>query len=307
MKIAILSRNIHLYSTNSLYRAAYRKGHRVEVIDHTRCNLLIEKGKPQVYFEGRSLNAFDAIIPRIGASVTAYGAAVIEQFELMKVFTSVKSSALRQSRDKLQSLQKIATAGLDVPKSFIVNSTVDTASMLAMLPEGPVVIKLLESTHGAGVILAETHQSAISIIEAFSKSGHKVLVQEFIEEAGGADIRAIVVGNQVVASMKRQAAEGEFRSNLHRGASAIPIQLSEEDQLIVKKAAKVMGLDVAGVDLLPSARGPLVMEVNASPGLEGIETTTNINVAGEIIEFVARKSYKMKSYKHQPFSKARRW
>jgi ribosomal protein S6--L-glutamate ligase len=299
MKIAILSRSKHLYSTHSLFRAGFRRGHQVEIIDHTRCNLVIEKGAPKIFFEGRELNDIEAIIPRIGASVTGYGAAVIEQFELMGVFTSVRTRALLQSRDKLKCLQKLSMAGIDIPKSFIVYQTSDLGDMLKMLPPGPVIIKLLESTHGAGVIIAESHQSATSIIEAFTKTGKKVLVQEFIEESGGADIRAIVVGGQVVASMRRQAAEGEFRSNLHRGASSVAVQLTEEEEKIVKKAARTMGLDVAGVDLLPSNRGYLVMEVNASPGLEGIENTTGIQVGVKIVDYVAKRASKIAAFKNK--------
>lgn len=299
MKIAILSRNKHLYSTHSLYRAGFRRGHQIEVIDHTRCNLVVEKGAPKIFFEGRELSGIEAIIPRIGASVTGYGAAVIEQFELMGVFTSVRTRALLQSRDKLKCLQKLSMAGIDIPKSFIVYNTTDLGEMLKMLPAGPVIIKLLESTHGAGVIIADTHQSATSIIEAFTKSGKRVLVQEFIKESGGADIRAIVVGGKVIAAMRRQAAEGEFRSNLHRGASSAAVKLSEEEAMIVKQAARTMGLDVAGVDLLPSNRGYLVMEVNASPGLEGIENTTGIEVGVEIMDYVVRRAAKIAQYQHQ--------
>lgn len=299
MKIAILSRNSQLYSTHSLYRAAFRTGHQVEVIDHTKCNIVIEKNKPQIFFEGKELSYLEAVVPRIGASVTAYGAAVIEQFERMNIFTSTRTKALLQSRDKLRSLQMLSMAGLDIPKSFIVYKTEEIPQMLEQLPKGPVIIKLLEGTHGAGVIIAESRRSAISIIEAFSKSGEKVLVQEFIEEAGGADIRAIVVGGKVVAAMKRQAMPGEFRSNLHRGASSIAYQLSEEEEQIVQKAAVTMGLDVAGVDLLPSNRGALIMEVNASPGLEGIETTTGIKVGNKIMEYVVKRAMKVATYKQQ--------
>lgn len=269
----------------------------MEIIDHTRCNLIIEKDQPKIFFEGRQLSDFDAVIPRIGASVTGYGAAVIEQFELMGVFTSVRTRALLQSRDKLKCLQKLSMANIDIPKSFIVYHTEGLPEMLDLLPKGPVIIKLLESTHGAGVIIAESHQSATSIIEAFTKTGQKVLVQEYIKESGGADIRAIVVGGKVIAAMRRQAAPGEFRSNLHRGASSVAIQLSNEEEQIVQNAARTMGLDVAGVDLLPSRRGYLVMEVNASPGLEGIEGTTGIEVGVAIMDYVARRANRIAQYK----------
>lgn len=289
MRIAILSRNPNLYSTHSLYRAAFRRGHQVEVIDHTHCNLIIEKNIPQIFYQGRRLIGIDAVIPRIGASVTSYGAAVIKQFELMNIYTLLRSDALLQARDKLRCLQKLSVAGIDVPRSFIAYQTLELPALLDQLPNGPVVIKLLESTHGAGVVIAESRQSAISIIEAFSNTGNRVMVQEYIEEAGGADIRVLVAGGEIVTAMKRQAVDGEFRSNLHRGAAAVPVELSEKEIAIVKKAVKVMGIDVAGVDLLPSRRGALVMEVNASPGLEGIETTTGVDVAGAIINYVSRR------------------
>lgn len=306
MHISILSRAFNLYSTQSLYRAGFRRGHKMEVIDHQRCNLIIEKNLPQVYFEGRRINDVDAIIPRVGASVTSYGATVIKQFELMNVFTSTRSDALLQSRDKLRSLQKLSTSDIGVPKTIIVNNLEDLPQLIRTLGPPPFVIKLLEGTHGAGVILAESTNAAISIVEAFHKINQKVLVQEFIEEASGADIRAIVVGGKVVATMKRQAPKGEFRSNLHRGATAIPIILTEEEEKIVKKSARLMGLDVAGVDLLQSKRGPLIMEVNASPGLEGIEATTRVDVAGEIIDFVVQKVKKISAYQREQRWKVKR-
>lgn len=306
MKIAILSRAFNLYSTQSLFRSAYRRGHKVEVIDHQRCNLIIEKNLPQVYFEGQRVVGVDAVIPRIGASVTAYGAAVVKQFELMNIFTSTRSDALLQSRDKLRSLQKLAVSDVGVPKTVIVNNLEDLPQLLKIIGQPPFVIKLLEGTHGAGVILAESTNAAISIVEAFHRTNQKVLIQEFIEEAGGADIRAIVVGGKIIATMKRQAAKGEFRSNLHRGATAIPIKLTEEEEKTVKKSARLMGLDVAGVDLLQSKRGPLIMEVNASPGLEGIEAVTKIDVGGSIIEYVAQKSKKISAYQREQRWKVKR-
>jgi len=304
MNIAILSRGSQLYSTQSLYRAGFRRVHHMQVIDHQRCNLLIEKNIPQVYYEGSPLLAIDAVIPRIGASVTSYGAAVIKQFEMMDVFTSARSEALLQSRDKFRCLQRLFVCGLDVPKTFICRNVEDLPKLIDKLGGAPVIVKLLESTHGIGVVLAENKKTAISIVEAFSKTNQRVIVQEFIEEAKGADIRAFVVGGRVVAAMKRQATDGEFRSNLHRGATAFPVQLNEEEQRMVTKATRVMGLDVAGVDLLRSKRGMLVLEVNASPGLEGIEGTTGVNIAGAIIDFVARRCKKWSSYKFK--SKARR-
>lgn len=239
-----------------------------------------------IYHDGFLVDTPDAIIPRIGSSVTAKGAAVIAQFEAMNMITTVRSMALLQARDKLHCLQKLAAHGIDVPNTSYVNDNAHLVTVINQLGGLPVVIKLLESTHGVGVILAETLKSAESTIEAFQKLRERVIIQEFIEEANGADIRVLVVAGRVVAAMKRQARPGEFRSNLHRGASAEPIRITEEEKEIVLKATKVMGLDIAGVDLLRSDRGPLVMEINASPGLEGIETITNVDVSGKIMRFL---------------------
>jgi ribosomal protein S6--L-glutamate ligase len=288
LNIAILSRGAGLYSTQSLFRAARMRGHYVRIIDHKRCNIVIEKGLPQIIYEGERLVGMDAVIPRIGTSVTDYGAAVIRQFELMGIHTATKSEALIIARDKLKCLQKLSASGINVPKTFIAGSVEDTPELIDRLSGIPVVIKLLESTHGVGVILAESRNAAISIVEAFSKFNQPVILQEFIAEAGGADIRAFVVGKKVVAAMRRQAEQGEFRSNLHRGASSTPIDLTSKEIEIVLHAARLMDLEIAGVDLLRSDRGPLVMEVNASPGLEGIETTTGVDVAGAIIENLVR-------------------
>lgn len=293
--IAILSRGAGLYSTQSIFRAARMRGHYVRVIDHKRCNIVIEKDLPQIIYEDEKLVGVDAVIPRIGASVTDYGAAVIRQFELMDVYTATKSEALIIARDKLKCLQKLSAKGISVPKTFIAGSVDDIPSLIDKLSGIPVVIKLLESTHGVGVILAHTRSTAISIVEAFSKFKQPVILQEFIEEAGGADIRALVVGNQVVASMKRQAKQGEFRSNLHRGATSTVEPLSKQETEIVLESARLMGLEIAGVDILRSKRGPLVMEVNASPGLEGIETTTGVDVAGMIIQNVIKGIRKHKN------------
>ncbi len=260
----------------------------MRIIDHQRCSIAIERGAPQVIYEGTRLFGMDALIPRIGASVTDYGAAVIRQFELMGVYTATRSEALIMARDKLKCLQKLSAEGVSVPRTFICGAPENVPDLLKKMGGAPVVIKLLESTQGVGVILAETTSAAISIVEAFSKLGQYVLLQEYIQEAEGADVRAFVVGRQIVASMLRQAAEGEFRSNLHRGAEARPAALSPEEEKIVLKSARLMGLDIAGVDILRSKKGPLVMEVNASPGLEGIETTTGIDIAGAIIANVER-------------------
>jgi len=286
LNIAILSRGAGLYSTQSLFRAARQRGHYVRVIDHQNCHLLIEQGVPQVIYQGSKLAGMDAVIPRIGASVTDYGAAVIRQFELMNVYAATRSEALIMARDKLKCLQHLSANGLNVPRTFIAGNPDAVPALIDKLGGAPVVIKLLESTHGVGVILAESRTTAVSLAEAFYKLNRPVILQEFIREANGSDIRAFVVGKEIVASMLRQAPEGEFRSNLHRGARAMPIDLTSEEEEIVLKAAQLMGLQIAGVDILRSLKGPLVMEVNASPGLEGIETTTRVDIASAIIENV---------------------
>ena len=297
MNIAILSRSVNLYSTQSLIKAAQKRAHFVEVIDHTNCNLSSEKNRPSVIFEGERLLGIDAIIPRIGASVTAHGAAVVRQFELLNIPTTMRSEALLEARDKFRCLQTLAANGIDIPRTFLVGDTSELPRMLAIL-KFPMIIKLLESTHGTGVILAENQQTASSIIEAFHSRKEKVLLQEFIAEAAGEDIRAFVIGKEVVAAMKRSAQKDEFRSNLHRGATATSVALTAEEHRVAVHCAQLMGLHVAGVDFLRSGRGPLVMEVNASPGLEGIETYTGVDVAGKIIELVERKVKKAKSLQH---------
>jgi ribosomal protein S6--L-glutamate ligase len=251
----------------------------------------IEKGRPHIYYGGKEITGVNAVIPRIGASVTFYGAAVLRQFEMMKIFTAVESQALVRSRDKLRSLQILARAGMGMPKTIFANKTKDVDQMIEAVGGTPCIIKLLEGTQGIGVILAENHKAAKSVIEAFMKLNAAMLVQEFIKEAKGADIRAFVVDGQVVGAMKRQAKEGEFRSNLHQGGSATVINLSAEERSTAIKAAKKLGLGIAGVDMLQSERGPLVMEVNSSPGLEGIENATGLDIAGKIIEYVERNEF----------------
>ena len=290
MNIGILSRGPLLYSTQSLWEAGQRRGHFVYVIDHTQCQLLLEGERPMVYFEGKPLHHLHAIIPRIGASVTSQGAAVIRQFELMGLFTTTPSDALLQSRDKLFCLQRLLQNGIPIPRTMYLNQPEQLPAMVEAVGGFPVVIKLLESTHGVGVLLAENKTQASSILEMLMRLGQRVVVQEFIREAEGADIRAFVVAGEVVAVMRRQASDGEFRSNLHRGASATPDALSEEEIRMVKDTVATMGLDIAGVDLLRSSRGALVMEVNASPGLEGIETVTGVDIAAKIIKLVERKA-----------------
>ncbi len=291
MKIAILSRGPRLYSTRRLVEAAEQRGHEVVVLDHLKCVLVIEKGNPHIFYGGKEVTGIDAIIPRIGTSVTFYGAAVVRQFEQMKVFSSVESQALVRSRDKLRSLQLLAKAGLGMPKTAFASIPKNIENVLEQVGGAPVVIKLLEGTQGIGVILAETHKSAKSVIESFLALKANILVQEFIKEAGGADIRAFIVDGKIVGAMKRQGLPGEFRSNLHRGGSANVIELTKEERETAIKAAKKLGLSIAGVDMLQSSRGPLVMEVNSSPGLEGIEGATGVDIAGKIIEFIERNEF----------------
>jgi ribosomal protein S6--L-glutamate ligase len=291
MRIGILSRNPYLYSTARIVEAAQKRGHEVHVIDHQKCVLVIESSKPRIIYKGEVLPHFDAIIPRIGASVTFYGAAVVRQFEQMHTFSTLESQALVRSRDKLRSLQLLAKAGIGMPKTAFASSPKNIDDLLNQVGGAPVVIKLLEGTQGIGVILAETRNSAKSVIEAFLDVEVNILVQEFIAEAGGADIRAFVVDGQIVGAMRRQGAEGDFRSNLHRGGTASLLELTPEEKLTAIKAVKKLGLIIAGVDMLQSKRGPLVMEVNSSPGLEGIEGATKVDIAGKIIEYVERNEF----------------
>ena len=288
MNLKILSRNSNLYSTARLIEAAKKRKHNVEVIDPLKCDLIIEKKKPSVYYKGRYLSDTEAIIPRIGASITYYGTAVVRQFEMMGCFTTTESQALVRSRDKLRSLQILSRARLGLPKTVFTNYSRDVEEIIDHVGGAPLIIKLLEGTQGLGVVLAETKNAAESVIEAFNGLQARVIVQEFIKEAKGADIRAFVIDGQVVGAMKRQGKEGEFRSNLHRGGTAEVITLSDEEENAAIKAAKAMGLGVAGVDMLQSARGPLILEVNSSPGLEGIEKATGKDIAKSIIRYIER-------------------
>jgi len=290
MKIAVLSRNPKLYSTNRLMEAGEKRGHEMVVIDHSKCNIEIEKKKPKVYYKGEEITDVNAIIPRIGASVTFFGTAVVRQFEMMNVFSTVESVALVRSRDKLRSLQILARAGLGLPKTVFTNYSKDVQTPIEAVGGAPCVIKLLEGTQGLGVVLAETKKAAESVLEAFNGLQARVIVQEFIKEAKGADIRVLVIGERVVGAMKRQGKDGEFRSNLHRGGSAEIIELSDKEERAAIKAARSMGLGVAGVDLLQSDRGPLILEVNSSPGLEGIEAATGLDIAGDIIKYIERNT-----------------
>lgn len=283
MKIGILSRNPKLYSTRRLVEAANERGHEVRVIDHLRCYMNITSMRPSVHYKGEKLEGYDAIIPRIGASVTFYGTAVVRQFEMMGVYSLNESVAITRARDKLRSLQLLARKGIGLPVTGFARYPDDTEDVINMVGGAPLVIKLLEGTQGLGVVLAETRNAASSVMEAFYGLNANILVQEFIQEAGGADIRCFVVGGKVVAAMKRQGKEGEFRSNLHRGGSANLIKITPAERATAINAAKVIGLNVAGVDILRSNHGPVVMEVNASPGLQGIENYTGKDVAGMMI------------------------
>lgn len=288
MKIAILSRNKKLYSTRRLIEACESRGHEVRVLDALHCYMNITSSKPSIHYRGEELTGFDAVIPRIGASITFYGTAVLRQFEMMGVYPLNESVAISRSRDKLRSLQLLSRKGVGLPTTGFAHKPDDTNDLIRMAGGTPLVIKLLEGTQGIGVVLAETKKAAESVIEAFMGLKTNILIQQFIAEAGGADIRCLVIGDKVVAAMKRQGAEGEFRSNLHRGGSASLVKITPKERATAVKAAKTMGLNVAGVDLLRSKDGPLVMEVNSSPGLEGIEKSTSKDVAGMIIEFIEK-------------------
>jgi ribosomal protein S6--L-glutamate ligase len=295
MKIIILSRNPALYSTQSLYNAARRRGHFVRVLDHMYCDLKISNNKLEVFYEDEKIENYDVIIPRIGSAVTSYGAAVVRQFQEMGVFSTLDHEALLRTRDKLSSLQLLASKGIGVPNTIISNNSYIIPELLERLDSMPVVIKLLSGTHGLGVIKAEDVPTAESIIESFQKLKQRVLLQEFIAEAKGADVRVFIVNGEIIGVMQRQAKEGEFRSNLHRGGSSFVIKLTEQEKVTALKAAEIMGLAVCGVDMLRSNKGPLVLEVNASPGLEGIETTTGIDIAGKIIEYTENAKTYFKS------------
>uniref|UniRef100_UPI004047D2EE 30S ribosomal protein S6--L-glutamate ligase n=1 Tax=Algoriphagus sp. TaxID=1872435 RepID=UPI004047D2EE len=296
MKIAILSRNPKLFSTQRLLEEIEKAGHESLVVDHSLCDLIIEQEGPSIIYKGHRLEGVDAIIPRIGASVTFYGTAVVRQFELMGAFSAVTSQAIVRSRDKLRSLQILSKNGLGMPKTAFTNfSKGGEKQLIEQVSGAPVIIKLLEGTQGLGVVLAETKKAAQSVVEAFHGLKARIIVQEYIKEAKGADIRAFVVHGKVVGAMKRQGAEGEFRSNLHRGGVATVIKLSRLERQAALNAAKALGLDVAGVDMLQSDRGPLILEVNSSPGLEGIEGATGINIAAEIVNFVVDSVLKKSS------------
>ena len=288
MNIVILSRNPQLYSTERLVEEGEKRGHNIEVIDPLNCDIIIEKEKPTIFYNNRYLDNVDAIIPRIGTSVTFYGCAVVRQFEMMGVFTTATSDAIIRSRDKLRSSQRLSKAGIGMPKTVFTNYSRDVDKVIDQVGGTPVIIKLLEGTQGLGVVLAESKNAAESVLEAFNGLEARALVQEYIAEAKGADLRALVVNGQVVGAMKRQGKEGEFRSNLHRGGSANIVKLSHEELKVAMNAAKTLKLPVCGVDMLQSSRGPLLLEVNSTPGLEGIELATGRNIAKNIITYIEK-------------------
>ena len=288
MKIAILSRRKSIYSTRRLVEAGTEKGHEIQVVDTLRCYMNVTSFRPEIHYNGEALTGFDAVIPRIGASITFYGTAVLRQFEMMGVYPLSESVAISRSRDKLRSLQLLSRKGIGLPVTGFANSPDDTQDLIKMVGGAPLVIKLLEGTQGIGVVLAETQKAAESVIEAFMGLKANILIQEFIKEAGGADIRCLVVDGKVVAAMKRQGKEGEFRSNLHRGGSAAVVRLTPEERSTAMRAASIMGLNVCGVDILRSNHGPVVMEVNSSPGLEGIEKATGKDVAGLVVAYIEK-------------------
>ncbi len=290
MKITILSRNKKLYSTRRLVEAGQQRGHEVHVFDPLKCIIDVASHRPGVHYRGQRLEGYDALIPRIGASITFYGAAVARQFEMMGAYPLNESVAITRSRDKLRSLQILAREGIGLPLTSFAHSTDDTQALIELVNGAPLVVKLLESTQGKGVVLAPTRKAAESLIDAFRQLDANILVQEFIKEAGGSDIRCFVVGEKVVAAMQRQAKEGEFRSNLHRGGTASLVKLTPEERSMAVRAAGKIGLNVCGVDIMRSNHGPLVIEVNSTPGLEGIETATGKDVAGMIFQFIEKNA-----------------
>ena len=286
MNIAILSRNKNLYSTNRLFNAGTKRGHRIDIIDYLRCYINIGESQTAIYYDGKKLGRYDAVLPRIGASQTSYGTAIVRQFEMIGDFVINKSDAIKSSRDKLRSLQVLAKHGIDMPITGYASHTMDIHDVIEKVGKTPLIMKLLQGTQGNGMVLAETMKAAESVMNAFKQVDADILIQEFIKESSGVDIRVIVVGKKVVAAMQRVAPEGEFRSNVHRGAATKHINLTPEEEEIAIKSTKILGLSVAGVDLMRSKRGPLVLEVNSSPGLQGIELLTGADVAGEIISFI---------------------
>lgn len=289
MKIAILSRDGSLYSCKRLQEAAEARQHSIDIIDPLSCYMNINSAAPSIHYRGRQLVKYDAVIPRIGSLITFYGTAVLRQFEMLGSYPLNNSVSIIKARDKLHSLQLLAREGIDLPTTGFAHSPDDTSDLIAMVGGAPLVVKLVEGTQGIGVVLAETRQAAESVIDAFRGLNAHILVQEYVREAQGKDIRCLVIGDKVVAAIERQAKEGDFRSNLHRGGTARPVKVTPQERAIAVKASKTLGLSVAGVDILRAARGPLVMEVNASPGLEGIERTTGLDIAGMMIAFIEQR------------------
>ncbi len=304
MRVYILSRNKSLYSTQRLVEAAQAKKWEVRVIDYLKCSIEIMKGKLKISYKGEELPVPDAIIPRIGASRTFYGTAMVRHFEMMGAFSTSGSLAIKRSRDKLRSLQVLSQYDVDMPKTVFASNKSAAKDVIALSGGTPLVLKILEGTQGVGVVLVESEKAAKSVLDAFYGMDVNLLVQEFIEEAGGTDIRAFVVGGEIVGAMKRQGAEGDFRSNLHQGGSATLHKLTRKEKSTALKAAKAMGLGVCGVDMISSSRGPLVMEVNSSPGLEGIEKSTQVNIAGKIMEYIEKNAILI--YSDDPTKKRRR-
>ena len=295
MKIVMLAQNPGLYSHRRIVEAAGERGHEIEVINTTRCYMNITSHRPQVFYQGEPVKGVDAVIPRIGASVTSYGAAVVRQFEMMGVWSLNESVAIVRSRDKLRSLQLLSKHGIGLPVTAFAHDTRRAEELIDMVGGAPVIVKLLEGTQGVGVVLGETRDSAKSVIQAFRGAKVDILVQEFIKEAEGADIRCFVIDGKVVASMKRQGPEGEFRSNIHRGGAATKIKITPEERSTAVRAAKILGLNMCGVDMLRSNHGPVIMEVNSSPGFEGMEGATNIDIAGKIVDFIEKSAPRKKT------------
>lgn len=294
MNILVLSSNKELYSTQRIAEEASKAGHKVEIIKPTRCYMDISTGSPMAYYMKRKLDYVDAVIPRIGASITSYGISVVRQFEMMGIYCLNSSNAIGRSRDKLRSMQILAQKDVPLPKTSFAHSTQQTEDLISLVGGAPNVVKLLEGSQGRGVVLAETYKASESLIDAFRELHANFLVQEFVKDANGADIRCFVVGDKVIGTMMRQAKEGEFRSNIHRGGKGLKVKITPEERKIAVAAAKAMRLNMAGVDLIRSASGPKILEVNSSPGLEGIEGTTQKNIAGKIIEYVERNYHNVK-------------
>ena len=302
MKIVILSRNVSLYSTQRLVQAGRNRNHYMMVLDHMRCDLLVEKGRPVIYYDDQRVHNVSAFIPRIGSSATIHGEAVVRHIEAMGIYTTMNADGLIHARNKFRAYQILAAENILVPRTILSSSSYTADTMLHLLGDPPYIIKLLNSTHGAGVLKAESFEMAMAMVEAFSRAKQRLMLQEFVGESAGEDVRVFIVDHKIVACMKRKAQSGDFRSNLHRGGSSEMITLTSEERHIALRATKVLGLHVAGVDLLRSKKGPMVLEVNASPGLEGIEGTTRVDIAGKIITMTEKYAHKMNTWKRKQLS-----